>query len=342
MILGPFLLIHNFDKKRMMKYEFRVPHSNVGDYDGHTGPSQSVREERVERRDIKVAKQFGRDLHDFDVEMPSMVEQTNMTILVDANDGRCEPKRRKLPQKEKLFATRLENAWKSKNICKIRSVNFVSDVNRLFEVGSSATARNFYQVRVTTQPSCSCKDFQSFGERSPCKHLLFVLLFCQKITDELLLQKTAFTAEEVQKILLCNFIDKDLLLPKKSGKSQKSGSKRNAAFFREIMAKHQDYGSPLKFLHVTKVGRSASCSGFKCQNPLMVGDNVVRVPKAVGVPYGKEIAVQTDYFFCPKRLCIRNPPVWTNIKYTEDVVFEKGESITDAEHSNLLDELKGM
>ena len=60
----------------------------------------------------EAAKEFGRNFNDFDVEMPLMVEQTNMTILVDEDDGRCEPKGRKLPTKEKLFTTRLENARK--------------------------------------------------------------------------------------------------------------------------------------------------------------------------------------------------------------------------------------
>lgn len=71
----------------------------------------------------------------------------------------------------------------------------------------------------------------------------------------------------------------------------------------------------------------------------MIGDRVVRVPKAVGVPYGKEIAVLTDYFFCCKRLCLRNPPVWSNIKFGEDSIVEKGDDVSDAAHTSLLDEL---
>lgn len=31
---------------------------------------------------------------------------------------------------------------------------------------------NVYTVTITTQPSCSCPDFQKRGD--PCKHLLFV------------------------------------------------------------------------------------------------------------------------------------------------------------------------
>ena len=169
---------------------------------------------------------------------------------------------------------------------KIKSVRSESNENRLFEVGSSSSARLFYQVRVETQPSCTCPDFKNFGERSPCKHLIFVLLYCQNIADETILQKTSFTNEEVLIILSSNSIDPDLQLPKKKGKG---GKKRNAAFFREIMEKHPQYQSTPPFQHVTKVVRSATCSGWNCSQPLMIGERVIRVPNifvANGSVYG--------------------------------------------------------
>ena len=68
----------------------------------------------------------------------------------------------------------------------------------------------------------------------------------------------------------------------------------------------------------------------------MIREKVIRVPQAVGVPYGKDFAVQADYYFGCKRKCFRSPPVWTNIKFTEHTTIEKGEDILDAEHAILL------
>ena len=75
--------------------------TTLGDYDRGTGPSQPVREKPKSTRHIFVAEQLSQDLHDLwvelDMELPSMVN-----IVEDDGSG-CEPKRKQVPQKSKLF-----------------------------------------------------------------------------------------------------------------------------------------------------------------------------------------------------------------------------------------------
>ena len=130
---------------------------------------------------IFIAEELGQDLHDFGVEPDT--ELTTRVNIVEYDDSGCELKRKQVPQKSKLFTSRLENARRSKHVFKKGNIESVNAEHCKFEVGSGNSAPTFYQVYICTEPSCSCSDFNTYGMRSLCKHILFVLLFALEVTD---------------------------------------------------------------------------------------------------------------------------------------------------------------
>ena len=241
--------------------------TTLGDYDGVTGPSQPERGKRKSARYIFIGEQLGQDLHDFGVELDT--ELPTMVNIVEDDDSGCEPKRKRVPQKSKLFTSRLENARRSKHVFKIRNIESVNAEHCKFEVGSGNSARTFYQVHICTQPSCSCPDFNTYGMRSLCKHILFVLLFALEVTDINILNKTEFQTHEVLNFLKKSNIDPAFKAKKAIGTAAK---KKSAAQFREILNAHSDNNAPQTFEHVVKINRSISCSGLNCKTPILVGD----------------------------------------------------------------------
>ena len=73
-----------------------------------------------------------------------------MMNIVEDDDSVCEPKRKRVPQKSKLFTSRLENARRSKHVFKIRNIESVNAEHRKFEVGLGNSARTFYQLHICT------------------------------------------------------------------------------------------------------------------------------------------------------------------------------------------------
>ena len=198
-----------------------------GDYDGDTGPSQPERKTRKSTRHIFVSKQLARDLHDVGVELDT--ELSTMANIIKVDDSGCEPKRKRAPQKSKLITSRLENARRSKHVFKIRNIESVNAEHCKFGVGSGNSARTFYQVHICTQPSCSCPDFNTYGIRSLCKHILFVLLFALEMTDINILDKTEFETHEVVNFLKKSNIDPAFKAKKATGAA---AQKKSAGQFR--------------------------------------------------------------------------------------------------------------
>ena len=89
----------------------------------------------------------------------------------------------------------------------IGDIRKVNEGHRLFEVSSSVNARSYYQVRICTQPSCSCPDFTRHGSKVFCKHILFVLLFGLDISYVDMLDTLAFQADKIDEILRKTEID---------------------------------------------------------------------------------------------------------------------------------------
>ena len=245
-----------------------------------------------------VTEQFGRDVQDFRVELNTGL--STMVNIVEDDDSGCEPKRKQVPQKSKLFISRLVNARSSKHVFKIRNVESMNAENCKFEIGSGNSARTFYQVHICTQPSCSCPDFNTCGMRSSCKHILFALA----VTDINLLDKTEFQIHEVVNFLKKFNIDSAFKAKKATGTEAK---KKSTAQFREILNTYSDSNAP-QTLDVVKINRSISCSRLNCKNPID-RRSVCQRDRALSVPFGKEHTVKKLFFFCPKQLCITRPSV---------------------------------
>ena len=147
-----------------------------GNYDGGRDPTQPLRQKRKLSKDIQTATQIGHDILDYDVDMtltPTMVKSSNLADVFHA-DGGCEPKKKSAASQNKMFSNRLEGTRNGKYVRKIGKVENVNLEHRLFEISSTESSRRFYQVRICTQPSCSCPDFNGYGSKVYCKHILFV------------------------------------------------------------------------------------------------------------------------------------------------------------------------
>ena len=149
-----------------------------GNYDGGRGPSQLLRQKRKAERDMLRANEIGRDLVDYEVDMS--ITPTMVHVL--AKEAGCEPPK-KIITKSKLFSSRLDSCRKLKYTMKIGDIGKINEGHRLFKVSSSVNARSYYQVRICTQPSCSCPDFTKYGSKVFCKHILFVFVFGLDISD---------------------------------------------------------------------------------------------------------------------------------------------------------------
>ena len=187
------------DVKNSLLLSQHLKEVQSGDYDGGSGPSQHIRLKRKLERDIQIAGRIGRDLVDFNVDMaltPTMVSRTSSL----GEEAGCEPPK-KITSKTKLFSNRLESARTLKYTMKVANIVNVNAEHRLFEISSSESGRSCYQVRICSQPSCSCPDFGKQGSKIFCKHILFVLMFVLDVSDVNVLDTLTFETEEIVHIL---------------------------------------------------------------------------------------------------------------------------------------------
>ena len=63
-------------------------------------------------------------MHDYGVELDT--ELPTMMNIVEDDDSGCEPKRKRVPQKSKIFTSLLENARRSKHVSKVRNITVSS------------------------------------------------------------------------------------------------------------------------------------------------------------------------------------------------------------------------
>ena len=118
---------------------------------------------------------------------------------------------------------------------KIGKVENVNLEHRLFEISSTESSRSFYKVRICTQPSCSCPDFNRYGSKVFCKHILFVLYFALGVTDIDKLNKFGFQADEVSEILKNTVID-----PQFKKTKAKKGGNRGKVDYQNILSSHEN------------------------------------------------------------------------------------------------------
>lgn len=195
---------------------------------------------------------------------------------------------------------------------------------------STPNSRLPYEVHVTMQPSCTCKDVQKFGTYTHCKHILFVLIFGHGITDPEILKKVSYTEKEIQEIVSktvnTNFVKVKEKKPR-STKAQREDILRNDPHFNDP----QD-----ATLHI-KTGQSAKCSGMNCKKVYEVGATCVKIDGSISIPYQQSFAKKQVKYFCPSLECLKKPPVWTNIRFPTEI--KKAVLVSEALADYLNEEL---
>ena len=155
-----------------------------GDYDGVTGPSQPEREAKINLSYLccwttqsRLSRLRGWTGYGI----------TNYVNIVEDGDSGWEPKRKAeaSTSKEQVLHKSIGKRSKVKT-CIWNKKNWVSECRA-----------TFHQVQICTQSSCSCPDFNTYGIRCLCKHILFTLLFALEMTNINILDKTEFQTQKV-------------------------------------------------------------------------------------------------------------------------------------------------
>ena len=84
-------------------------------------------------------------------------------------------------------------------------------------------------------------------------------------------------------------------------------------------------GKEQSFSLQEKRTRSVSCASSCCDAIFQIDDLCIKGVGAATIPYDKNYAVEQSFYFCPQRVCISKPPIWTNIAYPKTIV---GENVT--------------
>ena len=99
-------------------------------------------------------------------------------------------------------------------------------------------------------------------------------------------------------------------------------NRRTQQSLKEILQTHQLYKQPQEVKLIYKIGRSAKCHGRSCKAIISSGTLCLWVKGVLTVPYGRNVSVEQDFYFCSTRKCLANMPVWSNIIYPTQVEAE--------------------
>ena len=72
----------------------------------------------------------------------------------------------------------------------------------------------------------------------------------------------------------------------------------------------------------------------------MIEDGCVKLDGALSVLLGKKYAVKKLFFFCPKRLCLSRPLVWSNILIAHPLAIIIGDNISHEEQERYMVDVK--
>ena len=72
---------------------------------------------------------------------------------------------------------------------------------------------------------------------------------------------------------------------------------------------------PQKCILHYKENRSAKCYGRRCDVVFTKGSLCLKVTGALTIPLGKKEAVEQLFYFCGKKNCLLQKPVWCNVRY---------------------------
>ena len=188
----------------------------------------------------------------------------------------------------------------------------LNPANKIFSVVSNASGKAKYKVKICNSPSCTCPDFQRYGTRVFCKHLLFALVVFLNIDDNLC-KSAVFIGDEDLKIILQREVKPRFLLP------VMNINWRSREESLGILQQNKNYHNEQTYILHYKESRSANCLGKNCKKKLEIGSLVSRWLE-VTVPYQQNRAVKQVYYFCPKDAYLRSAQFWCNVRYSDVVI----------------------
>ena len=168
---------------------------NNGVYDGGRDPEGQKRKKHQRAKNIARAARLGQDILDYGDCIGSA--EITSTTLPEAS-GFQPPKKKRKVERKRLLAKRVDKVRNQKNVMKIISEEKVNASHYKYKVAPTERSHTFLDVHISTQPSCSCKDYKNFGTDVHCQHIIFILLVGQGLSDLVILQNLCFSEDDVK------------------------------------------------------------------------------------------------------------------------------------------------
>ena len=255
-----------------------------GTYKGGTGPNSKTIKKRNLEKDTNRGVRLGQDVIKYGISMDN--KRGNSTNTKH--------------EEMKMLATRKK---KVKLSMRVREEIKDGPLSRRYKVCSGPKGTKSFMAKISNICPCACGDFETYGKKVKCKHLLFILTHCLLVPDgSPIFSPTFLGDEEVKQIFekAHATVPVGFLIPK-AGRQSKNYS--------EISKKTPNPKQRWKLGH--KVSKSALCR--TCKTEIFVRKKCLLVEGALTIPFQKEVAVEMLQYFCVKSTCIRYFPPWTNV-----------------------------
>ena len=105
-----------------------------------------------------------------------------------------------------------------------------------------------------------------------------------------------------------------------------------------ILASHRLNNQPQKCILHYKENRSAKCSGRRCDVVFTKGSLCLKVTGALTIPLGKKEAVKQLFYFCGKKNCLLQKPIWCNVRYP--TCIEASKTVVEQDIRRVADEFE--
>ena len=297
-----------FDTRDSLLFESQIEGLATGSFPGGDGPCQGKRSSTREDKDILLAEDIGRDLLDFGNRITS--PEVKKKLFTKANED-CNPPKRKKNDRH-MLEKRIETVKAHAGNIKVTNTKTINSFKREYSITSSTSGRTRYVVKICCTPSCSCPDFRKNGKKVLCKHILFILMYILGVAEnDNIIEKRYFSESDLSVILRKESNDFD---PKFKYVVNRL-SKVNKEEAKHILASHRLNNQPQKCILHYKENRSAKCYGRRCDVVFTKGSLCLKVTGALTIPLGKKEAVEQLFYFCGKKNCLLQKPVWCNVQY---------------------------
>ncbi len=271
------------------------------------GPDVATKSKRQKKNEVNAADRSGRDLIDFGAKTARGKKRAKKGSILPVKVGGSDaPAKRKKLDDQKMFQHRMEKAKSASFL--IRSTKVDSSLSHSFRVTNSSSSTATYDVKVCHVPSCTCSNYNTYGHRVLCEHIMFICLIVLKgdaIGIESAL-KARYLDEDTLKSIFATQIHDQFKIRKPNPKA-----KRN---FTTILQTHQSCENEHTWVAHVKIKRCARCTNAKCQAVLRSGTQCLVVNGALAVICNTENVREQKFYFCLNDSCHKYKPAWTNIK----------------------------